>query len=61
MTAYGQHITHKPDTPLYFNAAANKAARRKILEEVEQRRRQNYSRYFTKMRLQQKGDLDTIA
>ncbi|HYT44053.1 MAG TPA: hypothetical protein VEP90_17065 [Methylomirabilota bacterium] len=62
MTAYGNHqTTGQPTSPLYFNVAANKVARRKILEEVEQRRRQNYLRYFTKMRLQQKRDLDTIT
>ena len=59
MTAYGQH-THNHSTPLYFIAAMNKAAKRKILEEVFQRRRENYKR-FIKKRLKDARDTDTIA
>jgi len=53
MSEYGHYITthHKP-TPLLSHdpIKEKKAARRKVLEEVEQRRVENYKRYYAKIK-----------
>ncbi len=53
MSEYGHYITthHKP-TPLLSHdpIKEKKAARRKVLEEVEQRREENYKRYYAKIK-----------
>jgi len=61
MSEYGQ-IRHKP-TPLlsYNHVRERKAARRKLLTQVEQRRKQHYMRWYRKMRLDAENELDTIA
>jgi len=48
MSEYGHHITTAKPTPLLSHdpIKAKKAARRKVLEEVEQRRRMNYKRWL---------------
>jgi hypothetical protein len=55
MSEYGHYITaqHKP-TPLLSHdpIKEKKAARRKVLDEVEQRRAENYKRWIKKARLQ---------
>jgi hypothetical protein len=64
MTEYGHYITtqHKP-TPLLSHdpIKEKKAARRKLLEEVEQRRVENYKRFLEKTKLQASSKIDTIA
>jgi len=49
MSEYGHYITtHQKPTPLLSHdpIKEKKAARRKVLEEVEQRRRMNYRRWL---------------
>jgi len=62
MSEYGYTTTHKP-TPLlsYNHVQARKAARKKLLETIEQRRKQNYLRWYKKMQLKAQTELDTIA
>jgi len=60
MTEYGHYITpHQKPAPLSSHdpIKEKKAARRKLLEEVEQRRAENYKRWIKKARLQAGGDL----
>jgi hypothetical protein len=55
MTEYGKYTTIKP-TPLPIDDRVKEAkeARRKLLEQVEQRRKENYKRFLEKQRLQSK-------
>jgi hypothetical protein len=58
MTAYGKYTTLKP-TPLLSHDSVKEAkeARKKLLQEIEQRRVENYKRFFKKSRLQVNSDL----
>jgi len=60
MTEYGHLITrqHRP-IPYHPTDAVKEAkeARKKLLDQVEQRRKENYRRWYRKMRLQPDGDL----
>ncbi len=58
MTEYGKYTTIKP-TPLLTDNRVKEAkeARRKLLEQVEQRRAENYKRWIKKARLQAGSDL----
>lgn len=58
MTAY--NLTPPPTLPsLTVQEAREK--RRKVLEEVRERRKINYTNFIKKMRLQARDDLATIA
>ena len=61
MTAYGQHITKDKSTPLLSHNSVNEAkeARRKILEAIFQRRRENYKRFMQKKR-QLQADVEVL-
>jgi len=54
MTEYGHQITTAKPTPLlsHDQVKEKKEARRKLIEQVEQRRKQNYMRWLKKSRLQ---------
>lgn len=60
MTEYGK-TRHKP-APILFNAHVQerKAKRRKLIEEVQQRRHIITIRLYKKMQLQADNDLDTL-
>jgi len=62
MSEYGKYIAHTPPTPLLIHdpVREKKAARRKVLEEVEQRRRENYKRFYKKMQLQEEQHTNTF-
>lgn len=51
MSEYGSSTTQRP-TPLlsYDSVQEAKAARKKLLERIEQRRRENYKRFMEKKR-----------
>ena len=60
MTEYG--FVHSRRIFLSSSTVAEKKeARRKLLEQVEQRRRENYIRWHKKMQLQAASKIDTIA
>jgi hypothetical protein len=61
MTEYGQN-RHKP-APNLFNAHVQerRAARRKLIEEVQQRRQIIFIRLYKKTRLRTNDELDTIC
>lgn len=62
MSEYGQ--TNQKPTPLlsYNQVRERKAARRKIIDEVLERRREIYTRFMEKKRrLQESGDIVKIA
>jgi hypothetical protein len=63
MTEYGHHTINidRPD-PLRSHDAVQekKEARRKVLEAIWQRRRENIRRYMQKQRLKAASDLATI-
>jgi len=61
MSEYGKFITHNSPAPLLSHdpVREKKAVRRKVLEEVEQRRRENYKRFYRKMLLQEEQDTNT--
>jgi hypothetical protein len=64
MTEYGKYTTIKPaNAPLLTDDRVKEAkeARRKLLEQVEQRRAENYKRWIKKARLQASSRIDTIA
>jgi hypothetical protein len=64
MTEYGHYITpHQKPTPLLSNdpIKEKKAARRKVLDEVEPRRAENYKRFLEKAKLQASSKIDTIV
>jgi len=54
MTEYGHHITTAKPTSLlsHDQVKEKKEARRKLIEQVEQRRKQNYMHWLKKSRLQ---------
>src|SRR3989442_2821253 len=58
MTAYGKYTTPKP-TPLLSHDSVKEAkeTRKKLLQEIEQRRVEDYKRVFKKSRLQVNSDL----
>src|SRR5258707_8686058 len=51
MSEYGKFLTHNSSAPLRTHdpIQEKKAARRKVLEDVERRRRENYLRWRKKM------------
>ena len=56
MTEYGKYTTINSANALLLThdqAKAAKEARKKLLQEIEQRRRENYKRYYEKMALHQ--------
>jgi len=56
MTAY--HFTHSMKSPLSStDVQEKKAARKKLLDEVEKRRRDIYTQHYKKMQLQADCDL----
>jgi hypothetical protein len=59
MSEYGTYTTRKPPPLLSHDSVKEaKAARKKLLEQIEQRRAKNYKRFMEKKRrLQAKGDL----
>ncbi|SRR6266568_7197512 len=61
MSEYGQ--TKEKPTPILTSdfVQERKAARRKLIEEVEQRRSENYKRFILKHRLQTNSDIDTLT
>ena len=61
MTEYGQN-RHKP-APILFNAHVQerKAARKKLIEEVQQRRHRIFIRLYKKTRLRTTEEVDTIC
>jgi hypothetical protein len=62
MNEYGKHITHNSPAPLLTHdpVQVKKAARRKVLEDVERRRRENYQRFYRKMQVQAEQDTNTF-
>jgi hypothetical protein len=64
MSEYGKYITRQKPTPILSSdpVQEKKAARRKLLDEVFQRRAKIYQRFFEKKhRLQANNDLATIG
>jgi DNA replication protein DnaC len=59
MTEYGHHISTAKPTSLFSHdpIKEKKEARRKILEAMWQRRRENNRRWYMKQRLQQDGEV----
>jgi len=62
MTEYGKYTTIKP-TPLLTDNRVKEAkeARRKLLEQVEQRRAENYKRWLAKAKCQSSSNIYRIA
>jgi hypothetical protein len=67
MSEYGHYITthQKPNAQhsLFSHdpIKEKKAARRKLLDEVEQRREENYKRWLEKAKLQASSKIDTMV
>lgn len=64
MSEYGQSIMkHLPTSSIqpYETVKEKKEARKKLLAEIEQRRRENYKRFMQKQRLQADSNIDILA